>query len=645
MGVFEALPDDILIAILVRTDAQTLDTAANVNRQWRAIACDDASWRRAIMHSYGYPPFQRLDAARMPTDKKQVRGWISEAQNIMSWRSELFNRQNLQKIWTKGTHRRHEYSPRVGVIETLVVCEQHGWALAVSAASGAAVKSMPMTGKVLARDNDTSHMLFATQAGEEASAVAARLDRIVWGLPDGRSVVTLLTRDGVQRQRVESQGLADQSITAVAGAYDALAQEKLDWGKLHGVNPKDYIASAGDRGSVLVWDTSGSTQRELKTIQQAALTHVAWADSQRYVAATGNGMLFVWDLQSDSSKPATELPLENIRVVMLAGDPFGPSFIVATEAGAVRVDPAGSVMTRFSTDAVLTAAMWRVETRNINTRVLILGDAGGNIRVYNSDNGRLLVQRDRVHVRAIAAVAVNAALVVAASRDGSIAILDVLSGTKLSRARCRNWRSRGQFGQWMWSLHPELRTTAAMARFSALSRLIDYSSSDWSRQVVDRVDTLGRPTNNRPPHISADDFPNRRFPSTVSHISAGYAWIAVATGTHIYACFTQQPAPPPLPHARVSRVVRSRSSIREVLAEGLEEMKIESEQARNMRLQEQAKREHIEREFVEPEDKLGLNPEEQLAYALWLSSNDAPVESMSEEEQIAHAINLSRLSS
>ncbi|KAJ2844077.1 hypothetical protein IWW36_005319, partial [Coemansia brasiliensis] len=449
MGLFDELPDDILINILIRTDVQTLETAATVNRQWRAIAEDDASWRRTLVQGYGHTPFQRLDAARMPTQNKQSRGWICEAARSTSWRSELFSRHNLQWLWTRGMHRRHEYSPRVGVIDTMVVCEQRGWALAVSAASGAAVKSKPLTGKVFARDDDTSHILFATQEGEEASAVAARLDRIVWGLLDGRSVLTLLTRDGAQRQRVESQALADQSVTAVAGAYDALARETLDWSIAHGVASNDLIASAGSRGSVLVWDTSGSTRRELQTANIVTLTHVAWANNQRYVAAASESMLFVWDLQNDSNRPTTELLLENDRMIMLAGDPFGPSFVVATEAGAMRVDPAGGILTKFSTDALLTAALWRVETRNIDTRVLILGDAAGSIRVYDSDNGNLLVRRDHVHLRAIAAVAVNAALVVAAARDGRIAVLDVLSGTKLSRARSHNGRSQGRVDPWL----------------------------------------------------------------------------------------------------------------------------------------------------------------------------------------------------
>ncbi|KAJ2476473.1 hypothetical protein EV174_004915 [Coemansia sp. RSA 2320] len=127
--------------------------------------------------------------------------------------------------------------------------------------------------------------------------------------------------------------------------------------------------------------------------------------------------------------------------------------------------------------------------------------------------------------------------------------------------------------------------------------LASRTSAQWEQQVAGRtVDALDRVTEN----AAVDDVShmfrraqvqpllNPGFPTLVSDVAAGYGWLVIANGTRIQSY--------------------------------LAHMKLETQRERQRRIELHESRTYVEREFVEPSSELGLNPDEQLAYALWLSS-------------------------
>ncbi|KAI8325772.1 hypothetical protein GQ54DRAFT_295152 [Martensiomyces pterosporus] len=404
------LPEELLIQILALLEPSELHQAGGVCRRWRRIVLDDSNWRRAFECVFTRRPFERLLPNRMPTSRAG-QSWVgSSRSHTSSWRYEYIQRLRLCRQWKDvgggDGQKRLEYNVRASSVDRVIVSERYGWALAVSMAGRAAVRSMPKTGKVFARDNDTHDIVFAMpKLGEQGHvgnqegrvcSLSTRIDRIVWGYDDGRMSVTHLTKYGTMHKRVVAVDSHMGPVFDTAGPLDQLAQQH-EWRAAYEGSGDDYmIASAGADGSVRLWsDESGETLHVLRGVFGAPLVRVTWAEGSRYVvAASSVGAIFVWDLASAGGEqpsssgsdantepentparfenvpwltpaadeyaegriqPSFVFPIpgatggETHSVVQLTGDPYSDMFIVATESGGVlRMSADGRVHATFT---------------------------------------------------------------------------------------------------------------------------------------------------------------------------------------------------------------------------------------------------------------------------------------------------------
>ncbi|KAJ2485866.1 hypothetical protein IWW37_005813 [Coemansia sp. RSA 2050] len=734
------LPVEVLCLVLAHLDAKSLQQAGGVCRSWWRIVSDDRSWRLAFQHTFTRLPYSRIAPTRMPsrpsswTDSKTYRG--------TSWRQEFIDRLSLRRNWISTQHKRLEFNVRAGSVDKLVVCEKHGWALAVSRAGGAGVRCLPRTGKVFARDAETRDIVLACERGEgrRVSAVATRIDRVFWGLDDGSSVVTHLTAHGVLKSRVVARHGLGAPVLDVAGPMDGLAQRVPEWAAVYGVAADDMAASATADGRLYLWSTStGDLARVLQgTPPDVPLVKVTWAEGGRYVvAATLNGRILVWDLeQALGPAPATHVYTipgdRQSPVVMLAGDPFSNSFIVATESnGVYRMAAAGGVATTFAPDllprsgvALVTAVKWQIDARarrvppsatppsgvpsrgssekrepkahvlrldlavakqaadsEYNTRLLLIGDSQGSLWAFDSDcsqpTARPLMSWPRLHRCAVSAVTVNAAIVVTAARDGQVFVLDPLTLQNLCSMRCRGGRNerRGrrprvnpdeealavnnqngprQLDPWFWSVHPAIVNEHTRNDVYLAQLLAARTSAHWDRQIEGRSgDALDRglPAGDGVPGFFALQQINPRvmrgFPTLVSDVHAGYGWVVVANGTRTQSCFLESPSRTRHERHKKKAVFQNHRGLEREVEEDLASMRLETQGERRRRIESHANRTHVERTFIEPGERLGLGPDEQLAYALWLSSQQASQapssEEMTEDEQLQYALLLSQI--
>ncbi|KAJ2716705.1 hypothetical protein H4R19_000479 [Coemansia spiralis] len=718
VGRFMKVPEDVLLQILARLDPRSLDEAAQVCRLWHRIVSNDHSWLRVLILTLGRRPFQRLQPGRMPSTRIDTPGWLASGRPpAPTWRSEHMDRLGLHKLWTNTNashHRRIEFNPRVSTIDGLVVSERHGWALAVSKLGRAAVRCLPQSGKVFARDDNVDDIVFAAPNSDAAdvTAIATRIDRILWGLGDGCSTVTHLTRGGGLKARVVAAHQLPSGVTAVAGPFDRLAQEHHEWSAAAGHGgADDLVASACAGGSVLVWSaTTGDTHRILHGMRDVRLTQVTWADAGRYVvaAAEDKSALFVWDLESpgsaapdaltaafdrvyplspdaseyaDGSQPPSVVfafpgrrgATAATRLVLLAGDPYGNTFIVATATGGVaRISVTGAVQATYelgpakSTGKVpavtVTAATWKLDVAPIRspssaslsdigserheivrpdpvraahdagTRLLLVGDATGGVHMFDGDGDDVVpaLQRwPRLHRRAVAALTVNAAIVVSAGCDGQLFVLDPLSGQTLCADRCRSGRrsdAGGPVDPWFWSVHPALRGPQTALEVHAARQLASEPAAWWDDQSAEQLPTL------------------------VTEVRAGYGWLVAANRMYIHATFAGLPGKSR--RQRQPRRPERAGDMDWLLEEGMAEARAESAHDRAQRLRAHERRTHVEREYEAPAAELGLSIDEQLAYALWLSTHgdasppqppaNAAVDGMTEDEQLAYALRLSQ---
>ncbi|KAJ2056156.1 hypothetical protein GGI17_006335 [Coemansia sp. S146] len=629
-----------------------------------------------------------------------------------------------------------------GVCHKLVVCEKHGWALSVSRASGAAVKCLPRTGKVFARDAETKDIVFACERdeGRRVTVVTARVDRVFWGLDDGSTVVTHLTAHGGLKSRVVGRHGLGAPVLDVAGPLDALAQRVPEWPAVYQVAADDVAASVAADGRLYLWstDTGHLVRLLLGTPLGAPPVKVTWAEGARYViAATLDGRVLVWDLEqiADAGPPTYVHDIPGGRhspVVMLAGDPFSDSFIVASESnGVYRMTAAGGMATMFAPDvlprsgaALVTAVKWQRDARmrrvppstpsatppsatppsgekreakahvlrldftttkqstehDHNTRLLLIGDSQGSLWAFDSDcaqpTARPLLSWPRLHRCAVSAVTVNAAVVVSAARDGQVFVLDPLTSQNLCAMRCRGGRNERrtrrprvnlpeeveiqngprQLDPWFWSVHPALINEHTQNDVYLAQLLAARTPTHWDRQIEDRTGDMldrGLPAGDEVAGFFAlqqiDPLVTRGFPTLVSDIHAGYGWIVVANGTRIQSCFIESPSRPHHEKHKKKAVYQSHRALEREVEEDLASMRLETQSERNRRIELHVNRTHVERTFIEPEEQLGLGPDEQLAYALWLSeqhgshaSSEDMAEDMTEDEQLQVALLLSQ---
>ncbi|KAJ2331019.1 hypothetical protein GGI00_003445, partial [Coemansia sp. RSA 2681] len=516
------LPAEVLCLVLAHLDPRSLQQAGGVCRAWRRIVADDRSWRLAFQRTFPRLPLARLAPARMPSGGGGSEGggggrqWVdTAAHRRSSWRQELTDRLRLRRAWEQAP-RRLEFGARASAIDRLVVSERHGWALAVSVAGAVAVRSLPRTGKVFARDAETKDLVFAHEGGgahPRVSAVAARADRICWGLADGATAATHLTPGGALRSRVVTAAAATAGapVLAVAGALDALAaaqrQRLPAWPAVCGVAASAAAASATADGGVYVWCTE--TGRVARTLQGTgeAVVAVTWAQGARFVVgATRGGAILVWDAAAPGAAPCSVRAAagggRGQRVVLLAGDPFSDAFVVATEAGGVRrmaasahvtettVAATTAAETEFVADApgfaAVTAAQWQAAGADGGTRLLLVGDARGSLWAFDADCrqplARPLAAWPRLHRCAVAAVAANAAVVVSAARDGQVLVLDPLTAQRL-HAMPRRSSGAGAADPWFLSVHPAIIDEHTRSSVRLAQLLAARTSAQWDRQI------------------------------------------------------------------------------------------------------------------------------------------------------------------
>ncbi|KAJ1935529.1 hypothetical protein FBU59_005354, partial [Linderina macrospora] len=314
LALMENLPEELLIHVLSLLEPSELRRAGRVCRTWRRIVTDDSCWRRAFARTFTQRPFERLMANRMPAKTGTSQGLVTSGRgSTSSWQFEYVSRQRLIKQWqTIGGNgqTRLEYNVRASSIDRLIVSERHGWALAVSMAGKAAIKSMPMTGKVFARDNDTHDIVFALPRVGEAghrtdqgrvSSVSTTIDRIVWGFDDGLVAITHINKFGGLQDRAISSASHVGPVFDSAGPLDQLAQHRHEWHVAYDIADDDrVVASAGADGDVRVWSNeTGALVCVLRGVFGAPLAKVSWAEGSHYVvAASSSGAVFVWDFQA-----------------------------------------------------------------------------------------------------------------------------------------------------------------------------------------------------------------------------------------------------------------------------------------------------------------------------------------------------------
>ncbi|KAJ2395683.1 hypothetical protein GGI05_001471 [Coemansia sp. RSA 2603] len=640
---FAALPDEVLALVLARLDAAGLRRASVVSRRWRRVVADEGSWRRAVAHNLGRLPYERLST---------------------SWQRELDQRQHQRRLWRRG-HRRLGVSARTGTVDAVVAPYDAPWVLAFGCV-GVVCTRLDSDGRLVGKVGPLDG---------RGTALAACVDQGVWGLQDGRCVCVRLTPAGSLSRVVWQKDAGRVPVACVAGSRDTLRQRSAK----PGATPGD-VASADVLGVVRVWCAEDGAQRcVLRAPGEPLLLRVAWADSGRYVAAASARALFVWRL-ADGHLRHVPLPHTHAApVLLLAGDPHAPVFFVATELGAWRL--ADEDFEAFRTpDAPLTsAALDLYHAADAATRLLCLGDARGGVTLLNADAPAAapLHAWRAVHNTAVAAVGASATAVASAGRDGSVAVHDVLAGDRLCSAWARAGGRSAAHAPWaravMADLHGVMHVRHAVVAAQLLAR---RTQAQWAMQKGPLGDSLDRAALNPPPERWIDeDEPeeqaevpfdsaaqaaagapgdgiagffawshaspvlNTRFPSLVAHLAVTPSSLCVANATHVLLC---SPAPPPLPAKKKDKKsahVRQPQSVHEV-REDVEAVRREEAGMRRERLERAEVRERVEREFVQP---LGLAEDEQLQYAVWLSSHASAVtDTMTEDEQLAYALLLSQ---
>ncbi|KAJ1799846.1 hypothetical protein LPJ59_001546 [Coemansia sp. RSA 2399] len=456
------LLEELLVMIFADIDPQTLKTCGHVCRHWRRIVSDERSWKRAFVRTFGRLPYERLAASSAHSSRGsgsvRRQGGVASWQSEYTTRVHLTRQWAGTGGMRSNDEKRLEFNARVGTVDRLIVSEKNGWALAVSKAARAAVKCDPSMGKVYARKNELKSVVFAMpRAGDDnaigddgarVSAVATRSDRIVWGFESGLCTTTHLTRYGGLRTRVVAAHYHTAPVLDAAGPLDHLAQKTFDWRNAYGVRSDagDLVASSSASGSVHVWsDRTGQSLHLLQAAAGTPLVRVTWVEGARYVvAASTAGAVFVWDLsalsiQGSGQPPEPQIPSRGAvkalfrrtpwlvpepneysdgrmaptcvfpfpsaqrvhaqRVVQLAGDPFGDSFVLAVEGrGIWRMGVDGSVRASFSVElpiprataaplaqqqtAPITVVTWKVDSGA--ARLLFPGGSSAPSRVSSA---------------------------------------------------------------------------------------------------------------------------------------------------------------------------------------------------------------------------------------------------------------------
>ncbi|KAJ1933692.1 hypothetical protein FBU59_005945, partial [Linderina macrospora] len=306
----------------------------------------------------------------------------------------------------------------------------------------------------------------------------------------------------------------------------------------------------------------------------------------------------------------------------------------------------------------------------VETRLLVVGDTAGSLWMFDSDAAGITTPIrawPRLHRFAISALSINGCTIVSAARNGQVFITDPLTGQPLRAMRCRgggrgdrrNRRRREhnnnnqiddhaaaaidrgprRLDPWFWSIHPAVMNSDTRNDIFLAQLLASRTSEQWGFQLRSRTfDMLDRTRVENNADMQeffrrSQFLPNvvHAFPTLVSDVASGYGWVVLANGTRLQTAFVGQGAGS---HASTPRHAQSGSARRTASAlnmeemeqeveESLEELRLETELERERRISEYDRRQYVDREFAGPVEELGLDQDEQLEYALWLSSQES----------------------
>ncbi|KAJ1879483.1 hypothetical protein LPJ66_011677, partial [Kickxella alabastrina] len=512
-------------------------------------------------------------------------------------------------------------------------------------------------------------------------------------MADGGGAAVHLTPQGRARAIVRQMRTGTAPVLAVAGCADALAQgadwrSRHDVPDALLVAGADALGCVR-----LWWDHTGAHHRELSAGDRRPLVAVAWAAGVRFVAAASAAALLLWDLGAGPAAPEpvrVALGAAAGPVVMLAGDPLAPVFCLATERGGVwRVDArSGAVLARFAVPlppaaAPLTAASvgfavpagrvpgisrpprWGTPSLPASpggrasepgappttptlrippppaaaaasaspaTQLLLTGDAAGSLMMFDFGAGSgspAMHAWPHLHRLAVSSVQSSAAVVVSAARDGQVAVLEPLTGQRLSSLRCRSGGRSSALAQWHHAvrsplLQQEHHVQVAVRLAQALGA---RTAEQWARQVaeqtgdrLDRTENVGAAAVDQVPGYFAwaqldPDLPVRGFPTLVPHLALTNDRLLVASGTHIHACHVTEP-PPAVAGGRsrnrqrrgCAGAVSARVQGARELADELSALRVESEEERGRRVRRAEEQSYLDDRF----GGLGLDPQEQI---------------------------------
>ncbi|GAA6008501.1 hypothetical protein JCM11491_004500 [Sporobolomyces phaffii] len=184
----QSLPVECLLHVFAHLAPADLGTSQLVCREWNAVVSDETSWRRAFQVYYGVADPAACLARRVEPES--------------TWRGEYIARVALARAWTRAKTSTVTSNPSLGALSSIHVLDPPGRSeltlLSVSLPLGAAVHSLPLTGKLSKRplvchplDHlgrplipdlvASSPVSYCVLGGGERDAAT----RLVWGMMDG----------------------------------------------------------------------------------------------------------------------------------------------------------------------------------------------------------------------------------------------------------------------------------------------------------------------------------------------------------------------------------------------------------------------------------------------------------------------------
>ncbi|KAJ2883844.1 hypothetical protein FB639_002082 [Coemansia asiatica] len=341
------------------------------------------------------------------------------------------------------------------------------------------------------------------------------------------------------------------------------------------------------------------------------------------------------------------------------------------------------------------------------TRLLVIGDAAGSLFLFDADarpsvpGGQIrpLQCLPRLHRLAVSAIDVSAAILVSSGPNPWInaiqpALVSMHTRTavilaQLLAARTAEGWARQTAGRLEDRLDREDHgddddgdddddEAQASWQWAADNSNNDDEEDNNDHEALDPVAinmqerAAGNPNRDEVPGFFAwnqiDPALCQTYPALVTQVVAGDSWLLAVNGTHLQICHAEKPPETPLPKkGRGQRsLARPAQKVALELAREIDTVRLESEEQRTMRIERYEQQRRIENEFGDGE--LGLNADEQIQYAIWLSANQAQeqdsessapasasttasmpealadeysIQGMTEEEQLQYALHLS----